>query len=66
MPVYEYECEACGHRFELRRSMSDSDEEVECPSCGVTKPKRVFSVFGTMGSSADLSASACSPTGGFT
>ena len=66
MPVYEYECEACGHRFELRRSMSDSDDEVECPACGTKKPKRVFSVFGTSGSSADLSASACSPGGRFT
>lgn len=66
MAVYEYECEACGHRFELRRSMSDSDDEVECPKCGGRKPKRVFSVFGTAGSSADLSSSACSPSGGFT
>ena len=66
MPVYEYECKACGHRFELRRSMSDSDDQVQCPACGARKPKRVFSVFGTVGSSADLSSSACGPSGRFT
>ncbi len=28
MPIYEYECPACGGKFELRRSIADSDEEV--------------------------------------
>jgi putative FmdB family regulatory protein len=33
MPVYEYECNACGDRFELRRKFSD-DPVKECPKCG--------------------------------
>jgi putative FmdB family regulatory protein len=32
MPVYEYECEECGLRFEQRQSMNDSRIS-ECPDC---------------------------------
>ena len=32
MPLYEYECEACGHRFELIRKFSDPVLEV-CTHC---------------------------------
>jgi putative FmdB family regulatory protein len=32
MPVYEYECEDCGLRFERRQSMNDSRVS-ECPEC---------------------------------
>ena len=57
MPVYEYECQKCGQKFELRRSMTDNDDEIECPKCGEKHPKRVFSVFGTA-----FSGSSCAPT----
>src|SRR5256885_10865139 len=33
MPLYEYECEKCGHRFEMIRKFSDPPLEV-CPKCG--------------------------------
>lgn len=33
MPLYEYECDACGHRFELIRKFSDPPLEA-CPKCG--------------------------------
>ena len=33
MPLYEYECEACGVRFEQIQKFSDPHVEV-CPSCG--------------------------------
>jgi putative FmdB family regulatory protein len=32
MPTYEYECEKCGHRFELFQSMSDAPRK-RCPKC---------------------------------
>ena len=32
MPLYEYECEACGHRFEVIRKFSDPPLEI-CPVC---------------------------------
>src|SRR5438093_1513134 len=33
MPLYEYQCDACGHRFEIIQKMSDAPLET-CPSCG--------------------------------
>ena len=33
MPLYEYECEACGQRFELIRKFSDAPLDV-CALCG--------------------------------
>jgi len=50
MPIYEYECSSCGEKFELRRSINDSDSEVKCPRCGAEKPRRVLSMFSTTSS----------------
>jgi putative FmdB family regulatory protein len=33
MPLYEYECNACGHRFEVIQKFSDPLVET-CPKCG--------------------------------
>jgi putative FmdB family regulatory protein len=33
MPLYEYQCDACGHRFEVIRKFSDEPLE-GCPKCG--------------------------------
>ena len=42
MPLYEYECEACGHRFELIRKFSDPVLEV-CTHCEKGPVKRLQS-----------------------
>ena len=36
MPIYEYECQACGHTFEALQKISDAPLR-RCPECG--KPK---------------------------
>lgn len=33
MPIYEYACSECGHRFEVRQSFSDDPLE-SCTNCG--------------------------------
>ena len=33
MPLYEYECDVCGHRFEKIQKFSDPLEDT-CPKCG--------------------------------
>jgi putative FmdB family regulatory protein len=33
MPLYEYECDNCGHRFEKIQKFSDPLEKT-CPTCG--------------------------------
>lgn len=32
MPIYEYECRRCGHRFELLQKFSDKPRK-RCPEC---------------------------------
>ncbi len=44
MPIYEFECENCGHRFE---SLQKRDEEFPpCPECGSKDVIKVPSIFG--------------------
>jgi len=38
MPLYEYECGACGHRFEIIQKFSDAPI-TECPTCRGTLRK---------------------------
>ena len=42
MPLYEYECEDCGHRFERIQKFSDALVST-CPSCGGTVRKLLSS-----------------------
>src|SRR3954469_25123662 len=42
MPIYEYECEACGNRFELIQKFSDPLVEI-CPKCGERKVHKLLS-----------------------
>lgn len=41
MPVYEYKCTECGHKFDLLQSM-DAEKSASCEKCGA-EAKRVFS-----------------------
>ncbi len=42
MPTYEYQCEECSTRFDLRRGFDDR-AEARCPRCGAGA-RRLFSV----------------------
>ncbi len=42
MPVYEYECAACNHRFEEWQKITDKPVKV-CPSCKARKVERLIS-----------------------
>lgn len=41
MPTYDYECDACGHEFELFQSISEPVKR-KCPECGKLKLRRLF------------------------
>lgn len=63
MPLYEYRCEACGHRFEVLQRMGASSQGVSCPQCGSSEVKRLVSTFASSVSGAapcGSSASSCS------
>ncbi|WP_447729704.1 FmdB family zinc ribbon protein [Pseudoxanthomonas suwonensis] len=33
MPIYAFQCDACGHAFDRLQKLSDADPDT-CPSCG--------------------------------
>lgn len=39
MPIYAFECDACGHNFERLQKLSDADPTV-CPECGAEQVRR--------------------------
>jgi putative FmdB family regulatory protein len=41
MPTYDYECDACGHEFELFQSITEPVKR-KCPACGKPKLRRLF------------------------
>ena len=42
MPIYEYQCEACGHVFERLQKISDAPLK-QCPDCGEDTLKKLVS-----------------------
>ena len=42
MPTYEYQCSACGNRFELIQKITE-DPIKTCPKCGEEKAQRLIS-----------------------
>jgi len=45
MPIYEYVCKDCEHKFEALRPMSKADAPIECPFCGGSNTARALSLF---------------------
>ncbi|WP_223619765.1 zinc ribbon domain-containing protein [Lysobacter sp. ESA13C] len=39
MPIYAFQCSACGHAFDRLQKLSDADPTV-CPECGAEKVGR--------------------------
>lgn len=42
VPLYDFQCRACGERFEARVVES---EQPACPACGAAEPERLLSPF---------------------
>ena len=45
MPIYEYQCEACSHKFEKLQKISD-DPLKDCPACNAPQLKKLVSAAG--------------------
>ncbi|MEW5248867.1 FmdB family zinc ribbon protein [Microbulbifer sp. 2201CG32-9] len=45
MPIYEYQCEACGHQMEALQRMSDAPL-TSCPSCEQPQLRKKISAAG--------------------
>ena len=54
MPIYEYECNACGKEFELL--VRNSSPAPECPGCKGTQLRKKLSAFAAITGSASAQA----------
>ena len=45
MPIYEYKCKSCEHRFDKIQKISD-DPLVDCPDCGAPELVKLISAAG--------------------
>jgi len=45
MPIYEYECKACGHTMESIQKISD-EPLTDCPACGKAELQKMISAAG--------------------
>lgn len=64
VPAYEYDCQECGERFEVRMSIAAYSEgpKVACGFCGSTKVTRAFTAVNVLTGSRTGGAPA--PSGG--
>ena len=42
MPIYEYQCQVCGHQLEVLQKVSDAPLK-KCPECGKPKLQKLLS-----------------------
>ena len=58
MPLYEYECESCGDRFEKLVSVSKGSKGITCPGCKSKSVRKLMSACARV-SSKDSSVGEC-------
>ncbi len=78
MPIYEFRCDSCGHKFDKLCPMGETGENINCPRCEAPKPQRLMSGFaakstgknglstpmgGTGGGCSGCSSNSCSTCG---
>lgn len=56
MRTYEYRCECCKNKFELRRDWNSAADIVQCPSCASADVRRIYSSIMMMSRSVDGTA----------
>jgi putative FmdB family regulatory protein len=64
VPIYEYQCTKCNHKFDALQKVGEDGGGLKCPKCGAGNPTKVFSVFSSSDSSGQ-SSSSCSTKKGF-
>jgi len=67
MPIYEFKCRHCGHRFEELCRMGEDGLELRCPACGRRELQRCQSTFaarstGDGGVAHSVGGKSCAPT----
>ena len=49
MPIYEFACADCEHRFDVFGGFASRDAAQVCPSCEGTRTRALFSTFAITG-----------------
>ncbi len=58
MPLYDYHCPDCGHRFEEFRPMAERDH-APCPKCGKEADKQLSGFFSPRSTSSSSTPPPC-------
>ena len=61
MPIYEYKCASCGHRFDVLQRIGADGSDLTCPNCNTPKPEKMLSACANHGGGG---ASYAAPSGG--
>jgi putative FmdB family regulatory protein len=64
VPLYEYICDDCSAKFELRRSFSQGDGPVKCIYCQSGNTRKAISVFACVTSKGGSAGSSLGNSGG--
>jgi putative FmdB family regulatory protein len=64
MPLYEYGCRGCGHRFEDIRKADDRLRASACPACGGEETSLRLSAPGFVGAATGAAAASCATQAG--
>lgn len=64
MPIYEFACADCEHRFDVFGSYASRDAAQMCPSCEGTRTRALFSTFAVTGSASSGEAAVRGGGGG--
>jgi len=68
VPVYEYRCEDCGERFDVRASFAEKQAGLEptCPACDGGRVMQIMTagVFIRSAASSGASGPGCAPSAG--
>ena len=64
MPLYDFSCPHCGHRFEEFKRLAERDEPEPCPSCGKPARRGISAAAVMTGGAGRPAASDCAPGGG--
>ena len=54
MPIFEYVCAECGHKFEKLVLSASRAREIQCPECASKAVNKAISLFGMASSSGSL------------
>ena len=60
MPIYDFKCKSCKHKFEKLIFKEEEIKEIKCPKCESKDIEKLLTTFRIGGSESSSSCSTCS------